>query len=377
MNEFTRASSRASSKTEGGAEVFINDHIKDLVDAINDLQKFDLDHVAPLPEIVVVGDQSAAKSSLICAFTAMKMPRSVGCCTKVPANIKVSPSDTWSCTVSLHQKYKYQSPSRPIEQKDVTSRNPFPGWVEGDLVEKKFKEISDKSEFEEVMRWAQIALLNPTEHYKYFIPGSGTRHEKKDTTEDVGFSPNIISVEISGPGLPVLSFFDLPGIILNSPKPETEYLVKVFENLAIKYIKRKNAIIVYCLTMSVDPVLSRTGKIIRDHKAEDRTIGILTKPDTLGAKHDDFEKILMGYEHQLGHGYFVTKQPGPDSNLSGPDYHHLARQEENLFFEEDPLWRGDWVGFQPRCGTFRIQKYLSQQLAVQISKRFVPKTPLA
>jgi hypothetical protein len=35
--------------------------------------------------------------------------------------------------------------------------------------------ISDKSELEEGIRWAQIALLNYDQDYASFIPGSGKR----------------------------------------------------------------------------------------------------------------------------------------------------------------------------------------------------------
>ena len=72
-------------------------------------------------------------------------------------------------------------------------------------------------------------------------------------------------------------------------------------------------------------------------------MGVLTKPDTLSDRrggHIDFEKVLGGEEHRVGHGYFVTKQPGPESELTlGPDYHALARQEEVDFFDSDSLWK--------------------------------------
>jgi hypothetical protein len=70
----------------------------------------------------------------------------------------------------------------------------------------------------------------------------------------------------------------------------------------------------------------------------------------------------------LKHGYFVSKQPGPDFQHHGQDYHVQARKEETEFFESDPRWTGDWEAFRDRCGTEAIQKYLSQELAAMIVK---------
>lgn len=341
--------------------------VKVLVDAISELRQFGLDHVAPLPELVLVGDQSAGKSSLMGALAEIHLPRSQGCCTKCPANIKTAPAETWNCVVTLQLYYAFKPGTRGSKEQK------FRHWEEQPLVSRKFLEFNDKSQLESAIRWAQIALLNYDSDFNDFIPGTG-RHALANTqTTTAGFSPNVVSVEISGPGLAALSFFDLPGLIQNTDKASERYLVGAFENLARKYIAHENALVIYAMTMSVDPVLSKTGGVINKLRANDRCVGVLTKPDTLSDRrsgHGDFEKVLQGEAHQLGHGYFVTKQPGPDSQLAaGPDYHRLAREEEQDFFDGDELWSGSWSEFRSRCGTTRIQEYLSQQLAVQISER--------
>lgn len=57
--------------------------VKELVDAINDLQNLGLDASVPLPNIVVVGEQSAGKSSFIEAISEIQVPRDAGTCTRV------------------------------------------------------------------------------------------------------------------------------------------------------------------------------------------------------------------------------------------------------------------------------------------------------
>lgn len=333
---------------------FVGAKVKVLVDAINDLRQFGLDHVVQLPELVLVGDQSAGKSSLMSALTEVQLPKGQGICTKCPANIKTGPADTWTCKISLQQYFRYEnSRGRGIDSRSVTKKQPFPPWVEQELEVKEFVTIEDKSQLEDAIKWAQIALLNHDQDFTLFIPGSGKRaqgsFERERDEAEAKFSPNLIFVEISGPGLPTLSFYDLPGIFQVASDPKNQYVCKVIENLAIKYIKRPNALIIWTLAMKSDPSTSSTGKVIQDCKASSRCIGVLTNPDHVAVRHVEYEKILQGKAHVVGHGYFVTKQPGEDFDLQGPDYHAQARQEESHFFDSEYLWTGDWKEFRPRC----------------------------
>jgi hypothetical protein len=357
----------------GASLQIVGQQVNLLVDAIEELRRLGLKEIdTELPELVLIGDQSAGKSSLMGAIAEINLPKNTGMCTRCPANIKTSPADTWSCTVSLHEYYNFSNDAR----RNPTKSQPFPPWrqkEEQNLTIHQFKTVSDKSELEEVLLWAQIALLNPSQDYHAFIPGSGTiaqngfdighRHE-------ADFSPNIVSIAISGPRLPALSFYDLPGIFVSAGTKEEQYLVKVFENLAAKYINHENALIIKAMTMASDPGLSKTSGIIDEKRAGKRTIGVLTMPDRLqkGAIHTDFDAILKGTQHPLPRGYFVTKQPGPDFVPRG-DYHATAREEEAAFFDSDPLWSGEWACYRDRCGTAAIQSYLSQEFARMIAQR--------
>lgn len=339
--------------------------------AIDDFRVLGVEHVVQLPELVLVGDQSAGKSSLMGALAEIHLPQSAGCCTRCPAHITTAPADHWSCEIALHQNYAYEPPSRPIETKHVTKNNPFPPWREQQFVSKPFQTIYKKTELEQFLKWAQIAILNPNKDHSRYIPGAP--EFANDTTTDAKFSPNIVSVKIAGPDLPPLSFYDLPGIFQNPGQKEDEYLVKVIENLAIKYIKHSQALIICALPMSADPATSRTGKVISDCHAENRCIGVLTKADRLqdGVSHHDFELILDSKEHQFGHGYFVTKQPSQASLSYDTNYHANARAAEEEFFDIEEPWAGEWSRFRNRCGTKNLQHALSQKFAAQIIEKYV------
>ncbi|KAK0121145.1 hypothetical protein ONS96_011324 [Cadophora gregata f. sp. sojae] len=341
---------------------------KRLIDTIEKLKQIGLQSVdTELPELVLVGDQSAGKSSLMGAIAEINLPKGQSMCTRCPTNIKTSQADAWRCVVSLQLSYTRQKTRPNVE---------FPGWVESDrpMETRAFMTLTRKAQLEEALQMAQIALLNPSQDTRSFIPGTDEyerRHETGPHADEAKFSPNVISVEICGPGLPNLSFYDLPGLFQAAEDTTQEYLIKVFENLTRKYIHHKNALIICTITMQNDPGLSRTKAVIGHCKAEDRCIGVLTMPDRLqtsATAHGDYDNIFKKKKFVLPLGYFVTKQPGANASLDLERYHEDAKRQENEFFDTDPLWRegGQWHPYRDICGTGAIQKYLSRQFAALI-----------
>ena len=343
---------------------------KRLIDAIDKLKQIGLQSVdTELPELVLVGDQSAGKSSLMGAIAEINLPKGQSMCTRCPTNIKTSEADTWRCIVSLQLSYIPQKTRPNVE---------FPGWVPSDrpMETKAFMTITHKAHLEQALQMAQFALLNPSQDIRSFIPGTDEydrRHSTGPHADEAKFSPNVISVEICGPGLSNLSFYDLPGLFQAAEDNTQEYLIKVFENLTRKYVRHKNALIICTITMQNDPGLSRTKAVIGHCKAENRCIGVLTMPDRLqtSTAHSDYDNIFKKKKFVLPLGYFVTKQPGSDAKLDIERYHEEAKKQETDFFDTDPLWRegGEWHSYRDICGTDAIQKYLSKQFASLIWNR--------
>ena len=96
-------------------------------------------------------------------------------------------------------------------------------------------------------------------------------------------------------------------------------------------------------------------------------IGVLTKPDRLpkGDPVDVWHAILNGQKFQLGHSYFVTKQPSQVEIDRGLD-HGRARELERQFFETQEPWVTQFAQFKNRYGTAQLQTTLSQKLTAQI-----------
>lgn len=332
------------------------------------VERFDI----PLPKICVIGDQSAGKSSLIEGLSEIQVPRSAGTCTRCPIEINLSEGGSearpWHCEVSLIKKYRFDSNARRNAQGSSRTR-PLGPWHEEDPTILPFQETTDKSHLTTILNWAQLATLNPSANYQSYIPG--LNYGTPDTLQ-VKFSPNVVRLNITGPQLTSLSFFDLPGIISVTENDEEGYLPGLIKSLVKEYISSPNCINILTRPMTNDGVNSNAAQILRVLGAENRTLGVLTKPDLFvheaeemsGAEKDkafsQWLGMLRGDMFKLGHGYFVVH----NSRSSSTPY-DVARHEERSFFTRAP-WTTSLQPWTARFGTERLKTTLAQLLQDQI-----------
>ena len=259
---------------------------------------------------------------------------------------------------------KNSSTTNRAGNEGATRKRPLGPWTvqEGEYF--SFAKTYDKEEVASLLEWAQVATLNPQSSHKDYIPTSPTF--KQDRNCQVKFSPNVVQLEISGPNLPNLSFYDLPGVINVSDLPEEGYLVDLVKNLVRQYIKADNCINLLALPMTDDPANSSASRLIRDEEAESRTIGVLTKPDRVQEAEslEQWVQILAGQRFELGHGYHIVKN-NPDITVD----HAVARAQEQEFFANSPPWSTTLRKYEHRFGTLQLQTFLSQRLTAQIRDR--------
>ena len=257
--------------TEGGLHM-LGRGVKSLVQAIQTLRDLGVEILGlPLPKIVVVGDQSTGKSSLIEGISEIKVPRHAGTCTRCPLEINLVENSEvhaqWTCKITLITRYHHDS--ELLER--ATRTRPLGPWVAQDRAEKfHLATLTSKAQVEDALHRAQLAILNignPHEDYELGLP------LPKDNLK-VKFSPNVIQLDISGPNLPNLSFYDLPGVINVSEVAHEEYLVTLVKNLVKEYISTPDCINLLAIPMTDDPANSSASRLIRDVKgASERTIG--------------------------------------------------------------------------------------------------------
>jgi GTPase SAR1 family protein len=157
-----------------------------------------IEQVIPMPKIVVIGNQSAGKSSLIEAISQIKVPRAQGTCTRCPMEVRLRRGDptSWKCEVSL--RYEHCEVTGQILQSNL-----------------KFGKTNSKEEVSGLLRRAQLAILNPRKPLTDFFELTEEECYKHD--RGIGFSKNTVVLDITGAEVDV-TFMDLPGIIQNTEK---------------------------------------------------------------------------------------------------------------------------------------------------------------
>ncbi|KAG2337542.1 hypothetical protein BDR05DRAFT_1063225 [Suillus weaverae] len=267
---------------------------RELMEMMTDLRSMGADALIALPSIVVIGGQSAGKSSLVEAVSGINVPRDSGTCTRCPMECNMSSHATsWSCTITL--RIGFDSNGLDL-QKPTNVRFG--------------RTITDRSEFEVWLRRAQAAILNPN------VPSSTfhtkTIEELRNIKNTLKFSRNVVCVSIEDPDATDLSFYDLPGLIQN----EEAEIVALVKSLAEHYTEKKNTIILTTIPMSDDMENQQSMSLARAADPNGRrTIGVLTKPDTLGTgainQRRKWVEIIEGRseEHTLRHGFYCVRLP--------------------------------------------------------------------
>lgn len=235
-------------------------------------------------------------------------------------------------------------------------------------VEHEFAVVSDKDGLEDLLKRAQIAILNPSIDCQSFLEGPLPSIEQCEAE----FSPNYISLAIQGPGLPTLSFYDLPGVIHTMPDERKDYLVGAVRDMTSEYVADESSLVLLACSMEGDIQNSTASGIVRSLKATHRCLGVLTKPDRFpqGDPIDIWRKCLSGTAYPLGYGYFITRQPA-QYQLDNGMTHAQARYQEARFFDQGPLWAQELYAFRDCFGTKNLQNKLSIELAGQIVKKYV------
>ncbi|KAN0060747.1 hypothetical protein ACQY0O_007405 [Thecaphora frezii] len=318
---------------------------------MNELRACGVSLDVDVPRVAIIGNQSAGKSSVIEGISGITLPRSKGTCTRCPMEVRLAPSnDAWRCVVKLR-----------FERDED-------GSLLDNIRELPFGEpILDKANVEDRLRRAQLAILNPSTDAAAFLSADCDLNAKPK----LGFSTNLVCIDITGPGVISLSFVDLPGFISNAAKGE-ESSIDLIRNLAKETIKGGNCLILLTLTMTED-IQTQYGAMLSrevDERGE-RTIGVLTKPDAVqeGDLHY-WQDVLLGNVEALRHGYFVVKNPSTKDLDEGITYEE-ARHKERMIFQT-PDWLSLPQSARARLSTEKLVQHLSHVLESFIRKR-MPK----
>lgn len=306
---------------------------------INSLRATGISQDLALPTVVVIGNQSSGKSSLLEAISCVNFPRASGTCTRVPTEVAMKRADTWQAQVSV--RFEVDGQGRPLKKvKQLAFGEP----------------LTDPTQVADMLRRAQLALLkNDQDIQKYFT--IDIQAHNFPTT--ISFSPNPVLLDISGPDYVDLSLVDLPGIVQSGQDSDVALVKQIVES----YIKSDTSIIVIAINMSDDLQNQAAVSIARKVDPNGhRTIGVLTKADRLEKGNElDWLKLLRGEtDSRLSLGYFVTRQPTPEELASEISFVDVRKKEKDFYDTQQP-WN-HLYSERSRFGTPNIARFLSDQL---------------
>ncbi|KXH42390.1 interferon-induced GTP-binding protein Mx1 [Colletotrichum salicis] len=194
---------------------------------IDKLRELGIAGLVPLPQLVVVGDQSSGKSSVLESVTGFNFPRAPELCTRYATQISCRRDDSESVQISII----------PSQDSDEDRKERL----------KKFVFSVEKND---------LALADVFK--KYYLPWTneamGLRGVNDgDDSKLSTFAEDILKIEINSPTQHHLTVIDLPGIFRTSTKGlTTDNDIVIVRNMVNRYIKDQRTIILAVVPCNVD-----------------------------------------------------------------------------------------------------------------------------
>ena len=295
------------------------------------------DHIS-LPQIVVCGDQSAGKSSVLQGITGIPFPRQDGVCTKFATEI-----------ILRHDTIESRITATVIPH---ASRSK----TESERLKAYHRVLADFSELPSVIEDVSSLMQ---------LRGCGT-------DQGPAFSEDVLRIEVVGDTGLHLTIVDLPGLIANANEEQTEEDVQLVARLVDRYLESSRTIILAVVQATND--IANQGIIQRARKFDkggQRTVGIITKPDLINKTTEGRIALLAKNQDttKLNLGYFLLKNPAPEQLQEGISLHE--RKQKELEFFSSAKWREHRLD-PARLGISALREFL-QDLLNRHVERELPK----
>ncbi|CAG8211507.1 unnamed protein product [Penicillium olsonii] len=310
-----------------------------LLQKIDKLFECNVGDYVDLPQLVVVGDQSSGKSSVLEGLTKVNFPRDSGLCTRFATKI------TFRRDLSVPQR-EISASIVPSAQVDEDERHKLQAWKAADL------QSLSPQEFSKMM------------HEVHEQMGISTQDGDKKPT----FSNHVLQIDIRGPEESHLSVIDVPGIFKNTASGRTtKEDIALVRNMALEYMRKSRSIMLAVVPGNVDIATQEIIELTHDEDPEElRTLKILTKPDLVdkGAEHKIVELINDGNaQGQLGWILVrnLSQQDMNDGNVDRDNAEAAFRQ--SLPWSQVPL-----ENYGIKALKVRLQELLTANVRRQFSK---------
>ncbi|CAI7566223.1 unnamed protein product [Penicillium bialowiezense] len=146
-----------------------------------------------------------------------------------------------------------------------------------------------------------------------------------------GFTDDILRVEVSGPDKPELTLVDLPGLYTSHSSSQDQQGIQVVRDITERYMRNERSIILAVVSAKNDShnqgVLNMAEKF---DQSRQRTIGILTQPDTLEVYSDEeafWLQILRNEKVPLKLGWHALRNRSFESRKTSDETRDMNESE--------------------------------------------------
>ncbi|KAI2635646.1 P-loop containing nucleoside triphosphate hydrolase protein [Hypomontagnella submonticulosa] len=304
------------------------DH-KSLMDIIDTLRSKGINRYVNLPQIVVCGDQSSGKSSVLEAISGMSFPTKDSLCTRFATELILRHTGE-------HAEEKCRVSISPGEDRSAQEK--------AHLEQFQYSEIPDNDNIGILVDEAKKVM------------GVGIDHGRT-------FCRDVLRIELSGPTQPHLTIVDLPGLFRAGNKEQSAEDAAIVQSLVLSYMKNHRSIILAVVSAQSNFALQEVTQLAReiDHGGL-RTLGLITKPDTLdvgSASERDYFELVQNRDVKFRLGWHVMRNRDFKSRNTTNEERDRAEAE---FFDQ-----GVWAGLpRPQKGASGLRTRLSEVLKDQI-----------
>jgi GTP-binding protein EngB required for normal cell division len=297
---------------------------EELLNLIDSLRSQGVGRFIALPELIVTGDQSSGKSSVLEALSGLSFPAKEQLCTRFATEVILRRSEehTTQITIIGH------------DTKSAAEQKALQDFNNANMSEENISEMVKAAE------------------KPMGIDGTTKR-----------FSNDVLRIEYSAPAQPNLTLVDLPGFFHSQSKDQTRADIIAVRDLVLSYMKKPRSVILAVMSAKNDI----NNQIVSNYAAEmdphgQRTLGIITKPDTLdvGSENErSFYDLAKNEDVEFSLGWHVLKNRDYESRACTSTEQD---QKEGDFFS-----KGIWASLPKRdVGIDSLRKKLSQLLQKQI-----------
>ncbi|KAF2166128.1 hypothetical protein M409DRAFT_23857 [Zasmidium cellare ATCC 36951] len=304
-------------------ELQSEDH-RNLLDIIDKFRLAGITRFIDLPQIVVCGDQSAGKSSVLEAISGIRFPTKDNLCTRFATELVLRRDVKDNIKVSI-----IPGPDRDEEECERLSMF-------------RYELASEDPDLSHIIEQAKQTM--------------GISNAKV-------FSSDLLRVELQGPAQPHLTLVDLPGLFRAGNSEQSVEGAPMVRGMVREYMAKPRCIILAVVSAKSDFALQEvTSYSLELDPGGVRTLGLITKPDTLSkGSESEVAYIAMAQNQDVVFrlGWHVLK----NRSFETRDVPSSVRdRQEAQFFEN-----GAWASLDPSTvGIKSLRPRLSNILRDQI-----------